>query len=72
MIFFRRKRRHLPPPQRPSTSREAERARKRAEDALAEVRARRERQRALREWFRAQYDVNGYGRDVDAIWGGKS
>jgi transglutaminase-like putative cysteine protease len=70
VIFFRRKRRHLPPPnQRP---REAEKARERAEDALAEVRARRERQRALRDWFRAQYDVNGYGRDVDAIWGGKS
>lgn len=69
MIFFRRKRRNAPPPKpRP---REGEKARERAEDALAEVRARTERQRALREWFRAQYDVNGYGRDVDAIWGGK-
>lgn len=70
MIFFRRKRRQLPPPSK--RPRESERARKRAEDALTEVRARTERQRALREWFRAQYDVNGYGRDVDAIWGGKS
>jgi hypothetical protein len=70
VIFFRRKRRNLPPPQQPRPT-EGERARKRAEQALAEVRARTERQRALRDWFRAQYEVNGYGRDVDAIWGGR-
>lgn len=70
MIRFRRKRRNLPPPQQPRPT-EGEKARKRAENALLEVRARAERQRALREWFRTQYEVNGYGRDVDAIWGGR-
>lgn len=70
MIFFRRKRRPVTP-SRPRP-REGEKARERAEDALAEVRARTERQRVLRAWFQAQYEVNGYGRDVDAIWGGKS
>lgn len=70
MILFRRKRRNLPPPQQPRPT-EGERARKRAEDALAEVRARRERQRSLRAWFVAQYEDNGFGHDVDAIWGGR-
>jgi hypothetical protein len=70
VIRFRRKRRHLPPP-RQSKPLGGEKARERAEDALAEVRARTARQRALRAWFQAQYEVNGYGRDVDALWGGK-
>ena len=70
MIRFRRKWRHLPPPRQPSM--EGEKARKRAEGALSEVRARAERQRALRDWFRAQYEKNGWGGDVDTVWGGKS
>ena len=70
MILFRRKRRNLPPPNQPRPT-EGERARKRAENALIEVRARTERQRPLRAWFAAQYEDNGFGHDVDAIWEGR-
>jgi hypothetical protein len=70
VILFRRKRRNLPPPQQPRPS-EGERARKRAEQALAEVRARAEQQRPLREWFRWRFEENGFGEEVDTLWGGK-
>ena len=50
---------------------EGARARRAAEKALREGRERRERQQTLRRWLQAQYEVNGYGRDVDAIWGGR-
>lgn len=62
-LWHRRKR-----PPRPS---EGERARRRAEEALAEVRARKAAQRSLLWLFRHEYEQNGYGHDVDALWEGR-
>lgn len=66
-----RRRHKATPPRRDLGPLEGEKARRKAEDALYEVRERAARQQALRHWFRAQYEVNGYGHDVDTIWEGR-
>lgn len=83
MTPFRRRRAgqsHPPPQPRTEVARQrkppppadtgGEDARKAAERALHESRARRQREIPLRRWFRMEFEENHWQRDVDAIWGG--